>query len=151
MSTLQAAECSLGDGMYTDWALHRWAGSSPLSGLPGLSREKNPLNTSAHLILYMITHSLLAFLTITSHLLTHHQTGLQRPSSPGDQRAPWRPPVPAANHVTARWPGCASACPPTEAPQSRGEGRSWWTNQKLSNTARYSEKKIPLWHKFFSF
>lgn len=39
VSTLQAAECSPGDGMYTDWGRRQWAGFSPLSGPPGLSEK----------------------------------------------------------------------------------------------------------------
>lgn len=80
----------------------------------------------------------------------HHQTELQRPSWPGGRPAPWRRPVPAASRVTARWPGCASACPPAGAPQSRGAGRSCRTNQKISNTACYREEKI-LHNSFFFF
>lgn len=43
-STLQAAECFLGDGMCTDWARRQWAGSARQPKLPDLvdKRRKSP-------------------------------------------------------------------------------------------------------------
>ncbi len=74
-------------------------------------------------------------------IITHHQTELQQPSWPDDLRAPWHQPGPGANHVTARSPECASVCPPTEAPRSRGEGRNWGIKKKQTvlDTVRRKE------------